>query len=332
MYVITSGRVRVLLEDDAGEQSLLNVLDRGAHFGELSMLIGSPRNATIKTVVDTDLLVLNHDHFAEAVEQVPQFAVNLSKTLGRWLRGELLGTRRQVIRAVFAVIRTRKEHAALAPQMVKVFKERGAVVKVVTDRAQDWPSHDVLAELVHGRDLEPLRDRVADAVTQGVRVLVDCDVATAEPSLLRQCEHILWLFDNQDQGLVDSRLGTFVRDQERLAGHSQVVWTHRRSVRLPRHASHDLPLPGSDMRVQWEDDSGEPCFREHDVGRCVHCVDGLQFGLAAAWWCKGVALVSLRFSTVKVFILIQSRVQVLVPSCLPGMRWEDPRCAAAVNA
>lgn len=124
MYVITSGRVRVLLEDDAGEQSLLNVLDRGAHFGELSMLIGSPRNATIKTVVDTDLLVLNHDHFAEAVEQVPQFAVNLSKTLGRWLRGELLGTRRQVIRAVFAVIRTRKEHAALAPQMVKAFKER----------------------------------------------------------------------------------------------------------------------------------------------------------------------------------------------------------------
>ena len=84
MYVITSGRVRVLLEDDTGEQSLLNVLDRGAHFGELSMLIGSPRNATIKAVVDTDLLVLNHDHFAEAVEQVPQFAVNLSKTLGRW--------------------------------------------------------------------------------------------------------------------------------------------------------------------------------------------------------------------------------------------------------
>ena len=119
----------------------------------------------------------------------------------------------------------------------------------MTDRPEEWPPHDVLAELVHGNDLEPLRDRVADAVTQGVRVLVDCDMSTAEPSLLGQCEHLLWLFDNHDQGLVDSRLGTFVRDRERLAGHSQVVWTHQRSLRLPRHASHDLPLSGNDMRT-----------------------------------------------------------------------------------
>ena len=167
MYVITRGRVRVLLEDDTGEESLLNVLDRGAHFGELSMLIGSPRNATIKTVVDTNLLVLNHDHFAEAVEQVPQFAVNLSKTLGRWLRGELLGNRRQVIRAVFAVVRTRKEHAALATQMVEMFKRRGATVKVETARPQSCSEHDVLAELVHGSNLESLREHITDAVTQG---------------------------------------------------------------------------------------------------------------------------------------------------------------------
>jgi predicted acylesterase/phospholipase RssA len=174
--------------------------------------------------------------------------------------------------------------------MVNAFKRRGATVKVVTDRPEEWPPHDVLAELVHGNDLEPLRDRVADAVTQGVRVLVDCDMSTAEPSLLGQCEHLLWLFDNHDQGLVESRLGTFVRDRDRLAGHSQVVWTHQRSFRLPRHASHDLPLPGNDMRVQWDEDSGELAFRQHDVSRCMHCVDDLQFGLAlGGGGAKGVA-------------------------------------------
>ena len=50
--------------------------------------------------------------------------------------------------------------------MVKAFKARGATVKVVTDRPEAWPAQDVLAELVHGNNLEPLRDRVADAVTQ----------------------------------------------------------------------------------------------------------------------------------------------------------------------
>jgi len=280
MYVITSGRVRVMLEDDAGEETLLNVLDRGAHFGELSMLIGSPRNATISAVVDTDLLVLSHEQFAEAVDKVPQFAVNLSKTLGRWLRGELLGTRKQVVRAVFAVVQGRDEHAALAPQMVDLFQRRGGRVKVVTHRPQAWPNEVVLGELVAGRDSEPLRDRIADAVTAGFRVLIDCDATTADPSLLGQCEHILWLFDNRDEAIPASRLGEFVQTHERLVKHSQIVWTHERLDRLPRRATHDLALPGSDMRVQWERGSDGPRFRDHDVARCVHCVDGLQFGLA----------------------------------------------------
>jgi hypothetical protein len=51
-------------------------------------------------------------------------------------------------------------------------KRRGATVKVVTDRPESWSAHDVLAELVHGNNLEPLRDRVADAVTQGSECLL----------------------------------------------------------------------------------------------------------------------------------------------------------------
>jgi predicted acylesterase/phospholipase RssA len=90
----------------------------------------------------------------------------------------------------------------------------------------------------------------------------------------------LWLFDNRDDAIPASRLGEFVQTHERLVKHSQIVWTHERLDRLPRRATHDLALPGSDMRVQWERGSDGPRFRDHDVARCVHCVDGLQFGLA----------------------------------------------------
>ena len=280
MYVITRGRVRVLLEEDDGEQTLLNVLDRGAHFGELSMLIGSPRNATVAAVVDTELLVLSHDQFAEAVEHVPQFAVNLSRTLGRWLRGELLGRRQQVIRSVFGVVQSRDEHAALAQQMAGVFARRGTHLKVVTHRPQAWPAGQVLGELKAEQDTERLRDQIADAVTQGNRVMIDCDTATADPELLSQCEHLLWLFDNRDESVPESRLGSLVRNHERFASHSQVVWTHERGDRLPRRQAHDLPLPTADMRVQWVRGGNGPEFRDHDVARCVHCVDGLVFGLA----------------------------------------------------
>jgi len=281
MYVITRGRVRVLLEEDNGEQTLLNVLDRGAHFGELSMLIRSPRNATVVAVVDTELLALSSEQFADAVESVPQFAINLSRSLGRWLRGELLGQRQQVIRSVFAVVQSRDEHAQLAPQMNRLFTERGASIKVVTHRPQAWPDHQVLGTLIPGGSSENLRDKITDAVTQGSRVMIDCDQSTADLDLLSQCEHLLWLFDNNDTSVEDSTLGALIRNTPNapMIRHSHVVWTHEQENRLPQRQTHRMALQTTDMRVRWRRRGLEPEFRSHDVARCVHCVDGLVFGL-----------------------------------------------------
>ena len=178
-------------------------------------------------------------------------------------------------------IRDRDEHAQLAPQMNRLFTERGASIKVVTHRPQAWPDHQVLGTLIPGGSSENLRDKITDAVTQGSRVMIDCDQSTADLDLLSQCEHLLWLFDNNDTSVEDSTLGALIRNTPNapMIRHSHVVWTHEQENRLPQRQTHRMALQTTDMRVRWSRRGLEPEFRSHDVARCVHCVDGLVFGL-----------------------------------------------------
>ena len=55
MFLIQEGQVKVVV-DQAGEVRVLNYLGQGQHFGEMSMLLGGTRNATVATTVDTQLL------------------------------------------------------------------------------------------------------------------------------------------------------------------------------------------------------------------------------------------------------------------------------------
>jgi small-conductance mechanosensitive channel/CRP-like cAMP-binding protein len=76
MYVVMSGRVAVLLEPDCREVA---TIDRGGYFGEMSLLTGDPRTATIVTRGDTVVLEVCADLFrrlgAECPEAVEQVAV-----------------------------------------------------------------------------------------------------------------------------------------------------------------------------------------------------------------------------------------------------------------
>jgi glucose-6-phosphate 1-dehydrogenase len=73
MYVISRGQVDVL--GAAGER--LNTLAAGDFFGELSLLLSQPRNATIRATAPCDLFVLDKADFNRALKEHPQFASSL---------------------------------------------------------------------------------------------------------------------------------------------------------------------------------------------------------------------------------------------------------------
>ena len=84
LYVVRSGRLEVVAETP--EPEVLRVLGRGAVVGELALLMESPRSASVRVRRDSELLELTRAQFAELLTTEPEFALALTRELGRELQ------------------------------------------------------------------------------------------------------------------------------------------------------------------------------------------------------------------------------------------------------
>jgi cAMP-dependent protein kinase regulator len=72
MFIIVNGEVRVNTTDASGKQFTLANLGEGEFFGEVSLLTGKPRTATIITNIPSDLLELSLKDFENIVADYPR--------------------------------------------------------------------------------------------------------------------------------------------------------------------------------------------------------------------------------------------------------------------
>jgi CRP-like cAMP-binding protein len=75
MFVVLTGRVRVVLEPSGQE---LAVIAPGGFFGEMSMLTGEPRTATVRAVEDARVLEITAAHFRELAAGNPALLDHIS--------------------------------------------------------------------------------------------------------------------------------------------------------------------------------------------------------------------------------------------------------------
>jgi type IV pilus assembly protein PilB len=82
MFFINSGAVEVRKKDsNTGIEFLLTELKAGACVGEMSLLTGKPRSATVRTMEPTVCSVLERKDFEELILQNPKVAIALSRVL-----------------------------------------------------------------------------------------------------------------------------------------------------------------------------------------------------------------------------------------------------------
>jgi CRP-like cAMP-binding protein len=77
-YVIKSGEADVVLED---EQKKVAHLKEGDFFGEIALLVGVERTASVIATTDVEAITMNKKGFNELLKENPSVAANLSKTL-----------------------------------------------------------------------------------------------------------------------------------------------------------------------------------------------------------------------------------------------------------
>ncbi len=86
MYFILDGRVKVYLDDDSGKEIVVNIHEKGQFFGELGLIEGIPRTASVTTMDDTRLGILNEQDFQKLMMRYPTFSMKMMHNLVTRLR------------------------------------------------------------------------------------------------------------------------------------------------------------------------------------------------------------------------------------------------------
>jgi branched-chain amino acid transport system substrate-binding protein len=92
LYIIRNGTVEVVATADDGGQVHLRDLKRPSFFGEMALMTGEPRTATIRARTDAELLELGRGGFTELFKVHPEAATQMGEVIAQRMseRRELL--------------------------------------------------------------------------------------------------------------------------------------------------------------------------------------------------------------------------------------------------
>jgi CRP-like cAMP-binding protein len=85
MFIIQKGRVRVRKRAGPTEKVLAE-LSEGEFFGEMAVLMGLDRSATVEVIEDSKLLVIGPDTFESLLKSNPDIALKMLKKMAARLR------------------------------------------------------------------------------------------------------------------------------------------------------------------------------------------------------------------------------------------------------
>lgn len=156
LFLLVKGKVKVVLYGPSGREVILSMLKDGDFFGEMSLLDGQPRSASVVAVSDSEVLMLDRNDFVRFVETRPTVALSILGEMSRRLREAdqkigslaLLDVYGRVARALLDLARKEGEKT-----------DAGVVVK-------ERPTHQQLAGMV-GTSRETVSRVMSELQKQG---------------------------------------------------------------------------------------------------------------------------------------------------------------------
>lgn len=81
LYIVVSGEAEVYLETPNGAHRVLSVLSRGNFFGEMGLMTGAPRSASVMAKTDVECYRLDKDVFEDIIHDRPSIAEEITHLL-----------------------------------------------------------------------------------------------------------------------------------------------------------------------------------------------------------------------------------------------------------
>jgi len=85
-FLIAEGELKVYLCGSDGRETILSFLEKGDFFGEMSLIDGEPRSASVKSCSTSKLILIRREDFLVQLERFPDLAMSLMSELSLRLR------------------------------------------------------------------------------------------------------------------------------------------------------------------------------------------------------------------------------------------------------
>ena len=86
LYIVLSGRLKVLMSDAEGKEVILSILGPGEFFGEMGLIDDSPRSASVVSMEPCELLSISKRDFKKCLAESFDMATAVMRGLVRRLR------------------------------------------------------------------------------------------------------------------------------------------------------------------------------------------------------------------------------------------------------
>ena len=86
LYIVISGRLKVMMSDADGKEVILAILGSGEFFGEMGLIDDAPRSASVVSLESCELLCVTKRDFKRCLEESFEMAMAVMRGLVRRLR------------------------------------------------------------------------------------------------------------------------------------------------------------------------------------------------------------------------------------------------------
>jgi CRP/FNR family cyclic AMP-dependent transcriptional regulator len=86
LYIVLSGRLKVMMSDSDGKEVILSILGPGEFFGEMGLIDDEPRSASVVTIEPCELLSISKRDFKKCLSDNAEMSMAVMRGLVRRLR------------------------------------------------------------------------------------------------------------------------------------------------------------------------------------------------------------------------------------------------------
>ena len=86
LFVIVKGKVKVARASNDGREVILTILSDSDFFGEMAILDGLTRSATVTAIEESELFLIQRNDFLNLLREIPEISISLLQELTKRLR------------------------------------------------------------------------------------------------------------------------------------------------------------------------------------------------------------------------------------------------------